>query len=117
SLGGANLSIFKYSDKKDDALKFMDYMSQPDVQLSWLKDTNSMPARMDAWEDDMLKNDPYYKVFGEQMKTAEPMPLIPQFEEIAQLYGKSWEQIYRGGADVQTQMDTFNDQVETLLKK
>lgn len=68
----------------------MDYMSQPDVQLSWLKDTNSMPARMDAWEDDMLKNDPYYKVFGEQMKTAEPMPLIPQFEEIAQLYGKSW---------------------------
>ncbi|MDN8660434.1 ABC transporter substrate-binding protein, partial [Staphylococcus aureus] len=43
--------------------------------------------------------------------------LIPQFEEIAQLYGKSWEQIYRGGADVQTQMDTFNDQVETLLKK
>ncbi|EAC2955723.1 TPA: sugar ABC transporter substrate-binding protein [Listeria monocytogenes] len=117
SLGGANLSIFKYSDKKDDALKFMDYMSQPDVQLSWLKDTNSMPARMDAWEDDMLKNDPYYKVFGEQMKTAEPMPLIPQFEEIAQLYGKSWEQIYRGGADVQTQMDTFNDQVEALLKK
>lgn len=27
SFGGVNFFIFKYSDKKDDVLKFMDYMS------------------------------------------------------------------------------------------
>ncbi|EIA19646.1 hypothetical protein KKC_11271 [Listeria fleischmannii subsp. coloradonensis] len=117
SLGGANLTVFKYSKKQKQAIQFMEFMSKPEVQLKWLKDTNSMPASKAAWEDKTLKEDQFYQVFGEQMKDAEPMPLIPQFEEIAQTYLKSWEQIYRGGADPQKQMDTFNQQVVDLLKK
>ena len=45
------------------------------------------------------------------------MPLITQFEEIAQNYLKHFEQIYLGGQDVQKEMDSFNQETETLLNK
>ncbi|MBC2100466.1 sugar ABC transporter substrate-binding protein [Listeria booriae] len=117
SLGGANLTIFKHSKNKGDAGKFLQYMSKPETQLKWMKLTNSLPTGKEAWNDPTLKDDQFYKVFGEQMNNAEPMPLIPEFEEIAQSYLKNFEQIYRGGADVQDQMNTFNDEVKTILKQ
>ncbi|MBC1500903.1 sugar ABC transporter substrate-binding protein [Listeria weihenstephanensis] len=116
SLGGANLAVFKYGKNKDDAGKFLQFMSKPETQLKWMELTNSLPTVQKSWENETLKDDPFYKIFGEQMANAEPMPLIPEFEEIAQAYMKNFEQIYRGGADVQDQMDNFNKEVNTILK-
>ncbi|MGX7164060.1 sugar ABC transporter substrate-binding protein [Enterococcus massiliensis] len=117
SMGGSNLTIFEYSKKKDDAAKFIDFMAEPDNQLEWMELTDALPTATKAWEDDKLKNDPIYSVFNEQLNNSEPMPLIPEFEEIAQNYLKHFEQIYLGGNDVQTEMDSFNKETETLLNK
>lgn len=117
SMGGSNLTIFEYSNKKDDAAKFIDFMAEPDNQLEWMELTDALPTATKAWEDDKLKNDPIYSVFNEQLNNSEPMPLIPEFEEIAQNYLKHFEQIYLGGNDVQTEMDSFNKETETLLNK
>ena len=117
SMGGSNLTIFEYSDKKDDAAKFIDFMSKPENQLEWMHLTDALPTAKETWEDKELKDDPIYSVFNEQLNNSEPMPLIPQFEEIAQNYLKHFEQIYLGGQDVQTEMDSFNSETETLLDK
>jgi multiple sugar transport system substrate-binding protein len=116
-LGGANLTLFKYSKNKANAAKLINYLSGKETQLKWLKISNSMPAVKSAWDDKALKDDPNYKVFGEQVKTAEPLPLIPEFEEIAQKYFTSWEAIYRSGADVQKSMNQFNIDSQKLLDK
>ena len=115
SLGGSNLSVFNYTKHKDASMKFLAYMSKPETQVKWMKMTNTLPATKEAWNDDALQNDPNYKVIGEQMKNSKPLPLIKQFEEIAQAYLKSFEQIYRGGADVQKEMDKFNEKAEKIL--
>ncbi|MBI0579840.1 sugar ABC transporter substrate-binding protein [Neobacillus cucumis] len=117
ALGGSNLSVFQYTKHKDAALKFVAYMSKPETQLEWLKLVNAMPANKKAWEDPALQNDPNLKVFGEQMKNSQPMPVIPQFENIAQTFLKSNEQIFRGGADVQKTMDDFNQKAAQILSK
>lgn len=117
SLGGSNLTIFEHSKNKDKAAQFIDFMSRKESQLKWLEMTNAMPTVKTAWEDDKLLKDPLYNVFGEQMKTAHPMPLIPEFEEIAQNYLKHFEKIYLGDENVQKQMDSFNKETIELLNK
>lgn len=117
SMGGSNLTIFEFSKQKDNAAEFIEFMSRPDNQLEWMKLTDALPTATKAWEDDSLKNDPIYSVFNEQLQNSEPMPLIPEFEEIAQNYLKHFEQIYLGGADVQSEMDAFNQETEATLNK
>ncbi|KOO50707.1 sugar ABC transporter substrate-binding protein [Priestia koreensis] len=116
-LGGSNLSVFQYTKKKDASLKFIAYMNKPETQLKWKEMTNTLPSTKKAWEDPSLKDDPIYKVIGEQMDAAKPVPVIKQYESIAQAYIKSFEKIYRGQTSVQKEMDSFNKTAEKLLEK
>ncbi|UVI30674.1 sugar ABC transporter substrate-binding protein [Paenibacillus spongiae] len=115
-LGGSNLSIFEYSKNKDAAAKFIAFMSKPETQIKWMEHTSSLPAVTSAWENDLLKNDPNYKVIGEQLNAAVPMPVIPEFARIGETYLKHFEVIYRNNADVKKEMDAFNDEVVKLMK-
>ena len=117
SLGGSNLTIFEHSKKKDQAAQFIDFMVKKENQLKWLELTNAMPTVKEAWNDEKLAGDPLYQVFGEQMENSRPMPLIPEFEEIAQNYLKHFEKIYLGGEDVQSELDAFNTETEKVLSK
>ncbi len=117
ALGGSNLSVFEHTKHEKEALKFAAYMSKPETQLKWMEMTNSLPATQKAWEDESLTGNEFYKAFGEQMEASQPMPVIKQWEEIAQSYLKSFEKIYRGGADVQKELDNFDKKAEEILKK
>lgn len=117
TLGGSNLSVFQYTKQPDAAMKFVSYMSKPETQLKWMELTESLPSTQKAWENEKLQSDANYKVIGEQLATAQPMPIMEEFEEIAQNFLTSFERIYRGKVDVQTEMDAFNKKAEQILSK
>ncbi|MCD7035152.1 sugar ABC transporter substrate-binding protein [Metabacillus sp. GX 13764] len=116
-LGGCDLTVFQYTKHKEEALKFMAFMSKPETQVKWLKMTNALPAAKEAWNDPSLKEDQNYKTFGDQMVNAKPMPGVKQWEPLAQSYLTTFEKIYRTGADPQREMDAFNKKAEEMLKK
>ncbi|MDP4097671.1 sugar ABC transporter substrate-binding protein [Paenibacillus sp. P96] len=116
-LGGSDLSVFQYTEHKDEALKFIQYMSKPETQIKWMQLTKSLPTNLKAWDDPSLNDDPNYQALKEQLKNSEPMPMLTTFEETAQTFLKSFERIVRGGADVQSEMDTFNAEAEKILSK
>lgn len=116
-MGGSNLVVFEHTDKTEAALEFISYMSKPETQLKWLETTNALPANVKAWEDATLKEDPIYQVFGEQLETAEPLPLIPEWNEIDESYKNSIERIKLEKADVQKEMDSLNQKAEEILNK
>jgi multiple sugar transport system substrate-binding protein len=117
ALGGSNLSIFEHTKNKDASLKFLAYMNKPETQLKWMEMTNSLPSTKAAWEDEALKDNPLYKTFGEQMESSQSMPVIKEWEKIAQAYLSSFEKIYRGGEDVEKELDQFNKKSEEILNK
>ncbi|WP_099222390.1 sugar ABC transporter substrate-binding protein [Listeria costaricensis] len=116
ALGGSDLAVFEYSDKKDDALKLIDYLSRPDVQMDYLKSTKNLPSSIEAWEDPSIKNDTNYQIFKEQLESSKPMPLVPQYEEMAEAYKKYWEQIAVNGEDVDQAMKDLNAEVAKMLQ-
>lgn len=115
-LGGSNLTVFEYSDRKEEAVSFVAYMSKPETQLKWMEMTNSLPAAKEAWEDERLASDENLKTFGEQLQSAAPMPMITQWEKIAQTYLQSFEKMYRGTADVEQELKAFNKKAEDILQ-
>lgn len=115
-LGGSNLSIFEYSKNKDAAAKFIAFMSKPETQLKWMEQTSSLPAAKAAWENEKLKNDEFYKVIGEQLNAAQPMPVIPEWAQISQSYLKHFEVIFRSNADVKKELEAFNADAAKLMK-
>ncbi|WP_053373563.1 sugar ABC transporter substrate-binding protein [Paenibacillus sp. FJAT-27812] len=117
SLGGSNLSVFQYTEHKEESLKFLAYMSKPETQLKWLELSNSLPSTKKAWENEALTSDPNLKVIGEQMNNSEPMPMIKPWEEIAQNVLSTFEKIYRGNSDVKKELDNFNTKAEQILNK
>ncbi|MNI55745.1 hypothetical protein D3C73_1107150 [compost metagenome] len=78
---------------------------------------SEMPAAKKAWENEKLQSDANYKVIGEQLKSARPLPLIKQWEEISQSYMGSFEKIVRAGDDSKKEMDALNQKYEQLLTK
>lgn len=115
-LGGSNLSIFEHSPNKDAAAKFIAFMSKPETQIQWMEHTSSLPAATAAWKNETLVNDPNYQVIGEQLNAAQPMPVITEWKQISENYLKHFEVIYRSNADVQSQMEQFNNDAAKLMK-
>lgn len=114
AIGGSSLAIFNYSKNKDEAAKFISFMSGKDAQLKYYETSNSMPALKSAWDDDRFK-DPMIAAFGKQLENTRSAPQLKEWEAVSQAAIASFEQITVGGADTQTELDKLNDKAKELL--
>ncbi|SDO73436.1 sugar ABC transporter substrate-binding protein [Halobacillus aidingensis] len=117
SMGGANLSIFESSDNVEGALEFISYMTDVETQLSWLEESNTLPPRTEAWEDPVMQENPMYATFGEQLENTKPGLQTEQFERIAQELLAHIERITVGGADVEKELEEFNQEAQSLIEE
>ncbi|WP_339283114.1 sugar ABC transporter substrate-binding protein [Oceanobacillus sp. FSL K6-3682] len=116
SLGGSVFSVFHTSDNVDNAMKFISYMNETETQIEWMEMSNALPARVEAWDDPALSEDEKYSVFGEQLNDAIPGIQVEEFERIAQELLNALERVNVGGADLEAEMETFNQTAQQLLE-
>ncbi|MBM7095722.1 sugar ABC transporter substrate-binding protein [Bacillus sp. H-16] len=107
AIGGSHLSVFAETEHVEESLEFITYMSQPETQVEWFKETNALPARQSAWDDEELQEDEKLAVFGDQLEEAVAPPVLSQWENVAQDLLSSLERINRGGADLDEELDDF----------
>lgn len=81
--GGSSLVMFKHSQKKEQAWKFIEYLSEAQQQLEFYHITGDLPAVRTAWNDTAFTNNVYIKAFYEQLEHVVPTPKIPEWEQIA----------------------------------
>jgi multiple sugar transport system substrate-binding protein len=114
-LGGAGFSVSAYSDNKEEALTFINYMADPEVQVNWYKTANGLPAVTTAWEDPSLADDEILSVFREQLDHASVSPMIVEQELIKQEIIKMVENVVVGGADVKSEMKKLDKTAQDIL--
>ncbi len=95
-IGGSNMSVFKNSDNRDAAWKFVSYLMRPEVQVKWYQTVSDLPSVQAAWDDEALSGDPQLKVFGDQLDKAKAPPAIPTWEQIAAGVDTELEKVARG---------------------
>lgn len=115
AMGGSHLSVFSESENVDESLEFISYMTEPDTQIDWFNDTNTLPARESAWDDEELQEDEKLAVFGDQLEEAVAPPVLAEWENIAQDLLSSLERINREGADLDEELDSFQQEAENRL--
>ncbi|MGM1049108.1 MAG: sugar ABC transporter substrate-binding protein [Bacillota bacterium] len=115
-LGGANLSVFSTTKNAEEAVKFIDFMSQKETQLKNYDISKNLPAVKSAWEDARFE-DPIIATFGKQLESAKPVPFIKEWDAISQEAIAAFERVTVGGADMKTEMDQLNTKATELLSK
>ena len=113
-IGGANLAVFKDAQNRDAAWKFVEWLSQPEVQTEWYKTSNDLPSVASAWDDPAISSDKYLSVFGEQLKTAVAPPSIPTWEEVASVIDNELERLAKSGADPQEVATSIQKQAASI---
>ena len=112
------LVIFKNSGHKDEAWKFIEFLSQTSTQLEFYHLLYNLPAVKEAWKDSSLADDKYIKAFYEQFENVVATPKVPEWEQIAfdkvQQYA---EIVVRGAMPVDEALANLDKDVNQILEK
>lgn len=115
--GGASLVLFRASEHKAEAWRFMEYLSRPDVQFRFFQMTGDLPARLEAWQDSALIGNRYARAFHEQLQRVVPTPKVPEWEQIATKVYEAAEAVIRAGAPIEATLEGLDAEVDRLLEK
>ena len=81
--GGSSLVIFKNSKYKNEVWKFFEFLSQSKTQIEFYQLLNNLPSVKAAWDNPILRDDPYMQAFYIQFTNVKATPKIPEWEQIA----------------------------------
>jgi len=116
-VGGCNLVIFRDSKHKDIAWKFIEFMSQPEIQVEWYKMTTDLPAVKSAWQDRFFRDKPMLRVFGEQLNYTKSPPNIPEWEQIADAMQRRMEELILGKMNMSQALGKLSLDINEILRK
>lgn len=114
---GTSLAIFRQSRHKQEAWKLIEFLASREQSIAFYRITGNLPPRKSAWEDSSLAHNPYIRAFYRQMQRLEPLPPVPEWEQIAiklQLYV---EYIATKTLTVDEALSRFDKEVDQMLAK
>ena len=83
SLGGHNYAIAANAENKGTAVKFLQFMSSPEVQKSNTLATSATPTLASLYSDpDIIKKLPYMPIQLKSVETAKPRPIAVEYGDV-----------------------------------
>lgn len=115
--GGEYLAINQNSSMKEEAIRFVRYITRPDVQLRFAKAVNIFPA------DTMMQKDVFYRnrsqgpVFIHQLSHARMTPMVPKWLDAEAIIEDEVSRALYGKATAAEAMASAQQRVEALLRE
>ncbi|MGH2750589.1 MAG: sugar ABC transporter substrate-binding protein [Actinomycetota bacterium] len=113
-VGGGNLAVFEQSDNKAAGWAFVEYLSQPEVQVKWYETVSGLPAATAAWDDETLAGDELLSAFGEQLEDAKSPPAIATWEQVAAAIDSQIEQVTVGDATPEDACQAMQEEASSI---
>ncbi len=117
SAGGSSLVLFRDSRHKREAWRLVEYLSRPEVQLRFQRLCGNLPARLEAWRDSSLANDPFARVFERQLRRVVSTPKVPEWENISKSLQDCVESMVLGHAPPDSALASLDRRVDRILEK
>jgi multiple sugar transport system substrate-binding protein len=115
--GGASIVLFRRSRHQAEAWQLAQYLARPEQQLRFYKLTGDLPARIEAWRDPTLADDPAAHAFWIQLQRVVPLPQVPEWELIATRVFDYGEQAIRGRMPADTALARLDREVDKILER
>ena len=116
--GGSSLVVFEKSEHKEEVWKFIEFLSEPSIQIEFYKLIYNLPAIKEAWEDSSIANNIYMKAFYEQFNHVVPTPKVTEWEQIAFAKVQQYAEIgVRGAMSIDNTLKNLDKDVDQILVK
>jgi multiple sugar transport system substrate-binding protein len=115
--GGSSLVLFKGSPNSDAAWKLIEYLSAPEQQQRFFQLTRDLPAHRAAWKTPELESDQEMRAFFEQLERVEPLPRVPEWEQIATTIYEDADSAIRGQRTVPQALADLDRKADLILAK
>jgi len=121
TLGGWGLGVSRYSQKKEEAKKFVAYMSSHRAQRLRAIEGGYLPTRPDVFEDDEVRGAmPYFDVMRDVLDEAVARPAAQtgrSYNEISSSYYTAVHRILTGDASPERALSEAEARIERILAR
>jgi multiple sugar transport system substrate-binding protein len=115
--GGSSLVIFKDSKLKEQAWKFVEFLSSVETQRHFYQLTGDIPPRRATWEAPELVSSTHARAFRVQLERVRVSPQVPEWERIAQEMRMAAERVVQGTATVDQAVVALDRKADEILEK
>jgi multiple sugar transport system substrate-binding protein len=115
--GGEYLAINANSGMKAEAIRFVKYITRPDVQLRFAKAVNIFPADTMMQKDEFYRNRSQGSVFIEQLSKARMTPMVARWLDAEAIIEDEVSRVLYGQATAAEAMKSAQARVEALLRE
>jgi multiple sugar transport system substrate-binding protein len=115
--GGSSLVVFRGADDPDAAWRWVAYLSEPAQQARFYELSGDLPPRLSAWAATDLDRDPRAAAFRVQLAAVEPLPRVPECEQIANRVADAAEEVVRGARSLDEALAALDSDVDRMLEK
>ncbi|WP_062352110.1 sugar ABC transporter substrate-binding protein [Bacillus kwashiorkori] len=95
-VGVKSWMLSAYSDNQYWATDFMKFVTNKDNSLKYFKEAGEMPANQAALTDPTVTGDPNIGPFADQIQYGEPMPSVPEMQQVWDPFNKALELLSKG---------------------
>lgn len=106
--------VSSFTKYPNAAKLYADFASNKESQLLLNETVGSVPTNLEALEADQIKNDPYIAAFAEQAKNSQPMPSIPEMNNVWGPANAALPEIWNNNADPKAAMENAVKQITDL---
>lgn len=120
--GGGNLYVFKDipEERKEAAVKFIEFLTQPERVAQWSVDTGYVGTTKASYETDLLKNYikdfPQAAVARDQLEYADSELSTFQNGQVTKLFNDNIQAVLLGNMTPQEALDKSQQQADAILK-
>jgi len=117
-MGGEFLAVNKNTDKKEAALKFIDFMTSAENQVRFCKANYSAnPSSRKAQQDEYFKQDENLQTFIRQLRMAKHPPVDPNWAHIEEIIEKAVEDVVFNDQPIAATLLEAQHKIAALRKK
>jgi len=109
------------ADHKDAAWKFIQFMTSPEIQADWSKNTGYIASRKSSYDTQLMKDyiaqTPQAAVGRDFLKYAQAELSTHNNAQIQKILGDAVQAVLTGKADAKTSLDNAQTQADQLLSQ
>lgn len=118
TLGGWHIGISKYSDVKDDAWKFVEYVTSYETQKKLALNLGWNPGRKDLYGDaDILERLPYFAELEKVLEHAYPRPTRPYYPQMSQVLQKYLNSALAGTISPEEALKSSEKEIQDIIDR
>ncbi len=118
TLGGWHIGISAFSDRKADALKFVEYVCAYETQKKLVLQLGWNPGRLDLYTDpDVLSRAPHLAALKEVFRHARPRPVVPFYTQLSTIAQRHINAVLADRNTAEQALKQAQEEIDALLER